>query len=137
MTPYVLVDVPESESDSTRKRNHYLLARTANLHAYLQLLAVHAAYERARLKAIGSAKADDMLKKKEALYELAGAVKLKYEAVSRQITLSMGEEDDRHVHDRPDYEARARAANPESKKSDVTTGARPSPSNKHGGWSNV
>lgn len=148
LTPFVLVQVPETDLDltSVKKRYDFLLARLSNLYAFLQLLGVHASYERARLKAAESSKADDMLKKKEALFELAAAVKLKYEAVSRKITLALNEDEDDKTPDRVNYDTRrdTAAGRPyqspasqaaSSKPSDTGTAAPPSRGG--GGWGNV
>ncbi len=107
LSPYVLVQVPENvdENNLTEKRKYdYLLARMANLYAYLRVLWSFASNERAKMRHIDSAKAEDMLKKKEALFELGNAVKLKYEAVSRKITVALADEEE--TPERPDYSAR-------------------------------
>lgn len=118
LEPYVLAMVPEGTvSDDQlqqRKRLDYLLGRMANLHAYLRYLWAFASSERKRLKIIGSDAADDMLVKKEALYELANAVKLKYESVSRMVTINL--KVDEETPDRVDYEGRRAAQTPKSSK---------------------
>lgn len=153
IAPYVLVDIPEDASAvDMKKRLDFLLARTANLHAFLTYLAVFASEQRAVLKKSGSAEAaEDMLKKKEALYELASAVKLKYEACSRKITLAMSEEGDDKVSDRVDYSGRASAPRPQwsqpqtaaansatpPQTTTASAPARPAAPKKSGGWNSV
>lgn len=129
LQPLVLVEVPESFAHETEKRRlDYLLARLANVHAYLRFMWAAATYERARLKRIGTDSAEDMAKKKEALYELGNAVKLKYEAVSRKITLELEGEGDPKVVERRSYSP------PEN-----TTNAAQTAFKKggKGGWGNV
>jgi hypothetical protein len=111
LTPYVLVQVPEStETVQEQKRLDFLLARTANLHAYLRVLWSYASFQRATLKKSDPARAEEMQKKKETLYELANATKLKYEACSRKITVLMDGEGDSRVTDRVNYDSRRHAA---------------------------
>jgi L-rhamnose isomerase len=107
LEPLVLAKVPEGNStdkNAERQRLDYLLARLANLFAYLRYLWSSASYQRARFKYSDDAKADEMLKKKEALYELGNAVKLKYEAVSRRITVAL--DDERDMPERANHTAR-------------------------------
>lgn len=125
LEPLILVAIPEgnmSDKNAERQRLDYLLARLANLNAYLKHLWAAASYKRARLKHSDEAKSEDMLKKKEALYELSGAVKLKYEAVSRRITVALDE--DRMEPERADHAGRS------------TRQATPKPQSS-GGWRNV
>lgn len=102
--PLVTVKVPEGTQDNIneKKRLDYLLGRSANLYAYLRYLWAAASYERVRLMKIDTDAAEDMLKKKEALYELGSAVKLKYEAVSRMVTVALEDE----LPDRADHQGR-------------------------------
>lgn len=124
LEPLVLTEIPEGDFD--KKRLDFLLSRLANLHAYLWTLWCHATSERARLKKIDDVKAENMQKKKEALYALAGAVKLKYEAVSRKITVALEDEDE--PVDRADYEGRrARRDEVPARKAAPTSG----------GWGNI
>lgn len=107
LTPYVLVQVPENwdpKNPEDKRRYDYLLARLANLYAYLRVLWCAITYERAVLKRSNAEKAEIIQKKKEALYELGNAVKLKYEAVSRKITVALSE--DESLNDRVDYNSR-------------------------------
>lgn len=106
LAPFVLVHLPEgtSENIDAKRRLDYLLGRCANMYAYLNTLGAYASYERARMKAMNDSGAEDMLKKKEALYELATAMKLKYEAVSRMLTVAL--KLDNETPDQPDYEGR-------------------------------
>lgn len=103
--PLVLVQLPEDTDDLESKRRYdYLLARLANLYAYLRVLWAAASYERSRARRIDSDNAEEMQKKKEALFEIGNAVKLKYEAVSRKITLALN--DEKETPERVDYEGR-------------------------------
>lgn len=105
--PFVLVEVPENldDDDPTSKRKYdYLLARLSNVYAYLRVLWSAITYHRARMKHINADQAEEIQKKKEALFELGNAVKLKYEAVSRKITVALSDESD--TPERPSYEAR-------------------------------
>jgi hypothetical protein len=122
LSPLVLVQIPENEDTITEKRRlDYLLARTANLHAYLRVLWCHATHQRARAVKAGLESADEWAKKKEALYELANAVKLKYESASRRITVALDDED---KPERAYYEGRRERRDNK---------AAP----KSGGWSNL
>lgn len=103
--PLVLTQVPEGDEVDQKRRLDFLLARTANLHAYLRFLWCHASAQRAAAVKVGLDSADDWAKKKEALYELANAVKLKYEAASRRITVQL-ESDGDDKPDRANYDAR-------------------------------
>lgn len=131
LRPLVLVEVPENGDIESRARYDYLLARCANLNAYLRYLFAFASYERDRLRSINSPKANDMLKKKEALYELKEAMKAKYDAVSRKITLAL--EDEEQVPDRASYTARREARDTKSNAAAKPTTAAPST----GGWNRV
>lgn len=150
LAPYVLVDIPEDASNvDMKKRLDFLLARTANLHAYLTFLGVHASHQRAILKGKQPEAAEDMLKKKEALYELASATKLKYEACSRKITLAMSEDSENDLRESANHANRAAAPRPDWSQSAGTAGVRtntpqgvqpPSPTSvprKQGGWGNI
>lgn len=118
LSPLVLVQIPENVFDDKKKLD-YLLARMANLYAYLRVLWSAASYERAKLRHVsGTDDAETMLKKKEALFELGNAVKLKYEAVSRKITVALSDEEE--TPERADYVGRReRVVNtpPEKRKS--------------------
>lgn len=105
LTPLVLSEVPEGEDTNSARRLDFLLARMANLHAYLRVLWCVATHERARAVKVGLPNADEWAKKKEALYELANAVKLKYEAVSRKVTVKL-ESEDEDKPERASYDAR-------------------------------
>src|SRR5690606_35464603 len=77
------------------------LGKFANLYTYLLNLHAYASNETKRLKLLD----DDtgyavMVRKRDALYNLASGVKRKWEAVSRMITLALGDSD---VFDRRDY----------------------------------
>lgn len=107
LQPHVLIQVPENvdpTNTTEMRRLDFLLARLANFHAYLQVLWAASTHERARLKRIDNDAAEDMQKKKETLYALAGATKLKYEAVSRRITVALSGEEEQS--DRVDYPGR-------------------------------
>jgi hypothetical protein len=132
LEPLVLVEVPEVILDGESKRRFdYLLARLANVHAYLQYLWSAATYERARLKAANASSAEDMAKKKEAIYALASAVKLKYEAVSRKITLVLDGEGDPKVVERRSYKA------PGPSPYDASVDRRTANAPRTGGWNSV
>ncbi len=141
--PFVLVDIPEDASTiDMKKRLDYLLARCANLYAYFSFMGAFASYERARFKKIDDTKAEDMLKKKEALFELASAMKLKYEACSRKITLAVAEEGDSKVVDRVNYESRTSAPRPSWDQSTTAAPKSATPPETAarrggGGWGNV
>lgn len=65
------------------------LAYFANMHAWITILWAYVSNETSKRKLVG-AEAElqqDALKKKEALYEFASSLKLKWEAVSRRITV--------------------------------------------------
>jgi hypothetical protein len=126
LEPLVLVQVPENDSEENRRRLDYLLARTANLYAYLRVLWSAATNARAALKKGDAVAAEKMQKKKEALYEIGNAVKLKYEAVSRKITVALETED---KPERANYEARRERRDEPVKAAPVVK--------KQGGWGNV
>lgn len=135
LTPYVLVQIPEdTESIQEKQRLDYLLARCANLYAYILALWGQSSYLRARYKTTGDSRSDDMQKKKETLYALAGAMKLKYEAASRKITVLLEDEDD-SVVDRVNYESRRTTRNDRSDRKDDKVKATTTPPNS--GWSSV
>ena len=107
LEPLVLVKIPEgagTDKNAERQRLDYLLARLANLFAYLRYLWSASSHLRSRYRHSDDNKADDMLKKKEALYELGSAVKLKYESVSRRITVAL--DDERSTPERANHAAR-------------------------------
>lgn len=111
LTPYVLVQIPEdSETVDEKRRLDFLLARTANLYAYLRVLWSQATYLRAEKRRDKDDEAESMQKKKEVLYELGNAMKLKYEAVSRKITVLMDGEGEEKVTPQVNYQGRAEAA---------------------------
>lgn len=130
LRPLVLIEIPETFADQTeRRRLDYLLARITNTHSYLMFLWSYCSYERARLKPVNAAKSEDILKKKETLYELAASLKLKYEAVSRKITLALDGEGDKNMPDRRSYGDKTYTPPPTSPNS--------SSAPRSGGWNSV
>jgi hypothetical protein len=139
LRPFVLIQVPEdAESVNARRRYDFLLGRLANSVAYVRYLFAYASYMRDRWKKAGDPRADDMLKKKEALYEIKEGIERKYEAVSRKITLAL-EDEDQSVVDRANYDGRRAARDSRStqsaKPSHVST--TPQKSGPAGGWGSI
>ncbi len=133
LTPFVLVQIPEDSTTVDEKRRlDYLLARCANLHAYLRVLWSQATYLRAQFKrdTLNPDSAETMQKKKEVLYELANAMKLKYEAASRKITVALESEGDESVSDRVDYAGRRETRDARAEKVETKPTVK-------GGWGSV
>lgn len=112
LEPFVLEDIPEGiQDDPTGKGEEVdtLLGRFANLYSYLMYLYSFASYESDRVKLIEgqSAQWKTMVRKKDALFELAKAVRMKWKACSRMLTGLIKSEEE--VFDRVDYQARSRS----------------------------
>src|SRR5690606_38884260 len=85
---YVVGDIPEGINDGNDLQQlEYYLGRLGNDYAYIiELLSYSRNYVR-RLKRIDEkARYEDMMDIRDALADMASAIKLKYQAVSRQLT---------------------------------------------------
>lgn len=102
LAPYLLEEIPEGTLDGNPDRMlqiDRLIGRLANIHAYLAYLYGYAAARAQILKSEGrTAEWGAMLRKKDALYEYRGAVKLKWNACSRMVTINLGIEDEPDDH---------------------------------------
>lgn len=104
ISPYVLEEVPEVSNKKDLEKIDKLLARFANLYAYLLHLYSFVAYEARKAKASDlTHEWKELVRKKEALHELASGVKMKWKACSRLVTFHLK---DNEVFDRVDYENR-------------------------------
>lgn len=106
ISPYALEEVPEGtgRDPDVLHEIDMLLGRFANLYSYLIHLYAAVANEANRLQLSGAT--DEykiMVRKKEALYEIARSVRYKHEAVSRMLTVYQEEEE---PFERPNYQAR-------------------------------
>ena len=113
LEPYVLERVPEGlgmDTDAIQETDR-LIGRFSNLYAYLMYLFSFIANEALLAKSLGD---DDLysslVRKKEALYELARAVRYKHEACSRMITIAFNQAEEAMPFDRVDTKAREEAA---------------------------
>ena len=131
LSPFVLEPLPEGGAGDpvVLAKIDRQLGRLANLYAYLVYLWAHASSETNKYKLRGAdAEYHVMMRKKEALYELSRAVKLKWEAASRMITVQQ-EQDEEETFERANYPARsARAIQRKERKDAQKPG---------GGWSHV
>lgn len=105
ITPYALIEVPEGASDpESLQQIDDLLGKLANLYSYLIVLYSHVANEAARLKIIGLRDEYSlMVRKKDALFEIARGIRYKHQACSRKITAHQEEEG---LYERADYRGR-------------------------------
>lgn len=110
--PLVLIEVPEGTNGgdpAVMTILDGLMGKYANIYAYLITLfaAAAGAAERYRIMDADD-KQKDCIRKKDALWELSRAVKLKYQACSRMLTKHI--EDDEDLPERADVRGRAMAA---------------------------
>lgn len=107
---YVLEEVPEGTNADPEVLQDIdrLIGRFANLYSYLIYLYAVVANEANRLKLIDAGESYKlMVRKKDALYELARAVRYKHQACSRMLTAYQEEESPSHPpFDRADYQGR-------------------------------
>jgi len=111
LKPYVLEFIPEGilgDQDAYGEIER-LLGRFANIYAYLMYLYSHVANETNRAKHADDTVRKDMLtQKKNALFELARAVRYKHEACSRMLTAALGQEKHNAVFETADIKSRVR-----------------------------
>lgn len=111
LAPYLLEEIPEGTIDGNPDRMmeiDRLIGRFANLYAYVAFLYAYTANRAHHYKAEGFI--DEwhaMVRKKDALYEFRGAIKLKWQACSRMVTVNLDDD----PADRIDYEARREYSN--------------------------
>lgn len=124
---HTLVLVPNgTREEGAMEKIDYLLGYFANTYTHLMVLWAQASHDTNRAKAISSEEHAQMNKKKEALYEVAQAVKLKHAAVSRMLTVKVETDGDK-IFDSPDLAGRAdRAA--------ARTASPTKPAPKQNGW---
>lgn len=88
-----------------------LIGRTANIYAYMVYLQAYVANQVNVAKRAGDIeKKESLIRKRDALYELARAVKYKHSACSRMLTAALGYEEEKKVFERPDGKAREEKA---------------------------
>lgn len=89
----ILVDIPTGvKSDDDLKRVEFLLGKLANDYVYLTTLCSYARNYVRQLKRQGKEFAreyEDMMDKRTSLEEIASAVKIQYQAVSRMLTVQI------------------------------------------------
>lgn len=100
----VLHDIPENEekSNDDLAKIEGMLARLANDYAYLVTLAGYARNYVRRLKREGKDSKEmyeDMMDKRTVIEEMADAVKLQYQAVSRILTVKTYSMDQQDMHE--------------------------------------
>lgn len=110
LRPYVSEQVPEGvlgDVDAYQKVEEQL-GRFANLYAYMIELYAFVSHNVRVAKRSGDKKlADELTGKRDAIYELARAVKYKYDACSRMLTAVLGF-DEKDTHDSVNVESRKR-----------------------------
>ncbi len=97
LEPALLEKIPEGgDSPEALKKIDEQLGRFANVHAYLIYLFAAASYSTSKHARIDKKGQDyaNMVRKKDALYEFADAIELKWKACSRMLTKAMGSEDE-------------------------------------------
>ena len=84
----IVMDIPEQISADNFQAMGHLLGKLPNDYAYLLSLHGYARNLARQLKRQGEKEAyEDMMDKRDSLEEMASAVKLKYQAVSRMLSL--------------------------------------------------
>lgn len=94
--PYVLEEVPEGilqDADAYQEIER-LIGRFSNMYSYLIYLYAHLANQVNVAKRKGNTdKKDRLIRKRDAIYELARAIRYKHEACSRMLTAALGYEE--------------------------------------------
>ena len=99
----ILVDIPTGvQSEDDLHRIEYLLGKLANDYCYLTALGGYARNYVRQIKRKGkdyTHEYEDMMDKRTSLEELASAVKIQYQAVSRLLTVRMAIHDENNMTD--------------------------------------
>lgn len=109
LEPYVLEELPEGaigDADALQQIDE-MIGRLANLYAYMMSLWARVADHANTLKLLDAqSEYTIMMRKRDALYELARAVRYKHEAASRMLTAHQELEGSNVPFDRADHEGR-------------------------------
>lgn len=145
VSAFSLERVPEGNTPQDLTLIDQQLARFANQYAYLIHLFAQVAYEVVRLKRLDPEAAEAMIKKKDALYEIAKAVKLKWQACSRRLTKSMGDDEEELPYEHRNYQQAEQKLTPlpwaprtvDTRARRTPRGAVDTRVKTNGGWENV
>lgn len=103
LASFVLVEIPTGvNSEEDLKRIEFLLGKLANDYVYLTTLCSYSRNYVRQLKRQGKEYAreyEDMMDKRTSLEEIASAVKIQYQAVSRLLTVQMAMREENNMHD--------------------------------------
>ncbi len=108
LNPYVLEHVPEGilQDPDVYQEIERLIGRFSNIYSYMIYLYAYLANQVNKAKLAGDTELKDrMIRKRDAIYELARSVRYKHEACSRMLTAALGY-DEGKVFERPDGKAR-------------------------------
>lgn len=108
LKPYVLEHVPEGilQDPDVYQEIERLIGRFSNIYSYMIYLYAYLANQVNKAKLAGDGELrDKMIRKRDAVYELARSVRYKHEACSRMLTAALGY-DEGKVFERPDGKAR-------------------------------
>ena len=112
LQPYALEIIPEGiqQDPDAYQEIERLIGRFANIYSYMIYLYAYLANQVNKAKLVGDMSLKDkMIRKRDAMYELARSVRYKHEACSRMLTAALGY-DEGKVFERPDGKGREERA---------------------------